>query len=200
MTDSAKGPAPILAAGGIVLRGNARPRFAVVRMRREKSWVLPKGKLQPREHPRDAAKREVLEETGHDVSVHRFLGSMAYPALGRVKIVQFWLMRASALPERELSSDVKAVKWLPLKQAIDLLSRPHEKVFLTHVGPIALDEIKKATHRKTRVARHRVTKRRPASAPAATATPHVIAMDYQRTRPSAFAKALGRWFGARHAG
>ncbi len=197
MTDSVKGPAPILAAGGIVLRGNTRPRFAVVRMRREKSWVLPKGKLLPREHPRDAAKREVLEETGHDVSVHKFLGSMAYPADGRIKIVQFWLMRTEGLPERELSSDVKAVKWLPLKQAIELLSRPHEKVFLTHVGPIALAEIKKATQRKTRVSRRGVGKRRPAAAPA---TPHVIAMDYQKTRPSAFAKALGTWFNARRAG
>ena len=64
MTDSAKRRAPILAAGGIVLRGKVRPRFAVVRLRREKAWVLPKGKLYPREHPRDAAKREVLEETG----------------------------------------------------------------------------------------------------------------------------------------
>ena len=51
MTDSAKGPVPILAAGGIVLRGTAKPRIAVVRMRREKAWVLPKGKLMPREHP-----------------------------------------------------------------------------------------------------------------------------------------------------
>src|ERR1700734_515477 len=88
MTDSAKGPAPILAAGGIVLRGTSRPRFAVVRMRREKAWVLPKGKLMPRERAHVAAKREVLEETGYDVSVHEFLGSMAYMVEGRIKIVQ----------------------------------------------------------------------------------------------------------------
>jgi 8-oxo-dGTP diphosphatase len=157
-------------------------------MRREKAWVLPKGKLMPREHPRDAAKREVLEETGHEVSVHKFLGSMAYPALGRIKIVQFWLMRASSLPERELSNDVKAVKWLPLRQAIETLSRPHEKVFLTHVGPIALNEIKKTTRKKTRSAKKR-------RSPGTPATPHVIAMDYEKTRPSAFAKALGKWFG-----
>src|SRR6202140_1804240 len=94
MTDSAKRHAPILAAGGIVLRGNARPHFAVVRLRREKAWVLPKGKLYPREHPRDAAKREVLEETGHDVKVQEFLGSVSYVAGGKLKIGQVWLMRA----------------------------------------------------------------------------------------------------------
>ena len=198
MTDSAKGPAPILAAGGIVLRGNSRPRFAVVRMRREKAWVLPKGKLQPREHPRDAAKREVLEETGHDVSVHKFLGSMAYPALGRVKIVQFWLMRASALPERELSSDVKAVKWLPLKEAVKTLTRPHEKVFLTHVGPIALSHVKRVLHEKTRSASRKgpARRRRRVASPAPAApVEHVIAMDYEKARPSTFVKALGTWIG-----
>src|ERR1700723_3221804 len=164
MTDSAKGPAPILAAGGIVLRGNSRPRFAIVRMRREKAWVLPKGKLNPREHPRDAAKREVLEETGHDVSVHQFLGSMAYPAEGKIKIVQFWLMRAAGPPVGDLTDDVKSVRWLPLKQAIDTLTRPHEKVFLTHVGPIALAAVKKSLREKSKPVRGG-NRHRSASAP-----------------------------------
>src|SRR6201996_4443449 len=118
MTDSAKGHAPILAAGGVVLRGMTRPRIAVVRLRREKAWVLPKGKLLPREHPRDAAVREVTEETGYDVSVHELLGSMSYAVEGKIKIVQFWLMRASGPPTHELMDDVKAVKWLPLKEAV----------------------------------------------------------------------------------
>jgi hypothetical protein len=30
------------------------------------------------------------------------------------------------------------VKWLPLRQAVETLSRPHEKIFLSHVGPAAL--------------------------------------------------------------
>ena len=98
MTDSAKGRVPILAAGGVVLRGMTRPRIAVVRLRHEKAWVLPKGKLFPREHARDAAVREVAEETGYDVSVHQFLGSMSYVVEARLKIVQFWLMRPAAGP------------------------------------------------------------------------------------------------------
>ena len=190
MTDSAKGHAPILAAGGIVLRGKFRPRIAVVRLRREKAWVLPKGKLMPREHARDAAKREVLEETGYNVSVHEFLGSMSYAAEGKIKIVQFWLMRALGSPARELMDDVKAVKWLTLRQAIAILSRPHEKVFLTHVGPIALSHAKRFARGRSRIrpsgAKRGVTSSKPF-------VEHVIALDYEKTQPSAFAKALATW-------
>jgi 8-oxo-dGTP diphosphatase len=191
MTDSAKGHAPILAAGGIVLRGKSRPRVAIVRLRREKAWVLPKGKLMPREHPRDGAKREVLEETGYNVSVHEFLGSMSYAAEGKIKIVQFWLMRALGSPARELMDDVKAVKWLPLRQAIAMLSRPHEKVFLTYVGPIAFDHAKKFGRAKSRgLLRNGGT--RVAKIPAGSVE-HVIAVDYDKARPNAFAKALASW-------
>jgi 8-oxo-dGTP diphosphatase len=191
MTDSAKRRAPILAAGGIVLRGKVRPRFAVVRLRREKAWVLPKGKLYPREHPRDAAKREVLEETGHDVSVHEFLGSVSYVVEGKLKIVQFWLMRAKGAPVHELNDDVKAVKWLPLRQAIDTLTRPHEKVFLTHVGPIALRAVKKSRRAKPRRSAGDLGKRR---SPHIAPVEHVIAFDYEKTRPNVV-KALSNWVG-----
>jgi len=190
MTDSAKRHAPILAAGGIVLRGKTRPRIAIVRLRREKAWVLPKGKLMPREHPRDAAKREVLEETGYRVSVHEFLGSMSYAAEGKIKIVQFWLMRAIGSPARDLMDDVKAVKWLPLRQATAMLNRPHEKVFLTHAGPLALDYFKKSWRAKSR-SLSRNGGARAKLAPASVE--HVIALDYEKTRPNAFAKALASW-------
>jgi 8-oxo-dGTP diphosphatase len=193
MTDSAKRRAPILAAGGIVLRGNVKPRFAVVRLRREKAWVLPKGKLYPREHPRDGAKREVLEETGHDVSVHEFLGSVSYVVEGKLKIVQFWLMRAIGAPVHELNDDVKAVKWLALRQAIDTLTRPHEKVFLTHVGPIALRAVKKSGRLKSRRATGNAGKRRDRGKLAAPVE-HVIAFDYEKTRPNVV-KALSNWVG-----
>src|SRR6266851_2496744 len=74
---------PVLAAGGIVLRREKIPLIAVVRLRKRDEWVLPRGKLDDGETPRDAAEREVLEETGHDVSVHEFLGTQVYESGGR---------------------------------------------------------------------------------------------------------------------
>ena len=113
--------------------------------------MLPKGKLYPGERPHVAAKREVLEETGHEVSVHEFLGSMSYPVDSKIKIVQFWHMRTIGGPVRELNRDVKAVKWLPLKEAIDTLSRAHEKVFLANVGPVVVKAAKQAVRNKQAV-------------------------------------------------
>jgi 8-oxo-dGTP diphosphatase len=129
--------APVLAAGGIVLRRDA-PLIAVVRQRKRNEWVLPKGKLDDDETPREAAHREVLEETGHDVAIHEFLGTLAYPSGGRSKIVYFWRMEADGGPVRKLMNDIKAVDWLPLEDAVARLSREYERAFLVHVGPIAL--------------------------------------------------------------
>ena len=56
-----------------------------MRLRKRNEWVLPKGKLDEGETPRAAAEREVLEETGHDVSVHEFLGTLVYEARRRLQ-------------------------------------------------------------------------------------------------------------------
>jgi len=131
----------VLAAGGIVLRREQPPRIAVVRLRKRDEWVLPKGKLDDGETPRAAAQREVLEETGHNVTVHEFLGTLVYESGGRAKAVHFWRMEAAGTQGRELMNDVRAVEWLPLEAAIARLSRASERVFLENVGPIAVSHM-----------------------------------------------------------
>ncbi|MDQ8727772.1 NUDIX domain-containing protein [Bradyrhizobium sp. LHD-71] len=134
---------PILAAGGIVVRGNTRPTIAVVQLRKG-DWVLPKGKLNRGEDALAAAQREVHEETGQTVTVKEFLGTLCYEVNGRQKIVQFWRMHPNGGPARELMRDIRQVAWLPLEKAIRKLARPHEKAFLASAGPVAIK-----SHRET---------------------------------------------------
>ncbi|HLH92845.1 MAG TPA: NUDIX hydrolase [Xanthobacteraceae bacterium] len=130
--------APILAAGGIVVRHDGKPRLAVVQLRKMSAWVLPKGKLTVGESAIAAARREVLEETGHRVSIHDFLGTLAYETGGRPKIVHFWRMQALGGPVGPLMRDVKAVEWLTLEAAMARLTHAREKAFLEQVGPAAM--------------------------------------------------------------
>ncbi|MGE3991068.1 NUDIX hydrolase [Pseudorhodoplanes sp.] len=157
---SKTGRQPIEAAGGIVMRGRVRPLFAVVQLRRQRTWVLPKGKLNRDESALAAARREAIEETGHDVSVHEFLGSVGYKSGGRPKIVRFWRMQASSRPVAKLMRDVRAVRWLPLAQATAMLTHDRERVFLEKVGPHAMRQAL-----SKRNARKIVTSRRKKAAP-----------------------------------
>jgi 8-oxo-dGTP diphosphatase len=158
---------PILAAGGIVVRGNTRPTVAVVQLRKDGDWVLPKGKLNRGEDALTAAQREVHEETGHAVTVKEFVGTLCYEVNGRAKIVQFWRMHPNGGPVRELMDDIKQVAWLPLEKAIRRLARPHEKAFLASAGPAAIK-----SHRETTAIR--VLPPAAARAPAATAEAPVV--------------------------
>ena len=144
-----------------MLRQAESPLFAVVRLRKRNEWVLPKGKLDDGETPRAAAEREVMEETGHDVSVHEFLGTLAYESRGGSKVVHYWRMEARGDAAYALMRDVKAVDWLPLPDAVDRLSRDYERAFLENVGPIALSAAAHAAAARTARAKQAAEKRRP---------------------------------------
>ena len=142
---------PILAAGGIVMRGGPEPLVAIVQLRKCNSWVLPKGKLNADESALAAARREVLEEVGHKVHIHEFLGTISYDVGDRVKVVKFWRMRAIGEPARGSTRDVKAVQWLPLHEAVEKLTRSREGAFLESVAPVVAEAVQRAA-RKSRPA------------------------------------------------
>jgi 8-oxo-dGTP diphosphatase len=173
---------PVHAAGGIVLRGGrAGPRIAVVRRSKDDRWVLPRGKLKRDENPISGARREVVEETGHRVEVHEFLGAITYLTRGRPKLVQFWRMKAAERPSRDLTPDIIEVEWLPLKAATRRLSFPLEKLFLRHVGRRVLKRRRRKSARRAGSSRKRaaaarkhtrrgIKRRRPRSRPLHRAT------------------------------
>ena len=74
-------PAPVLAAGGLVIRPRERegrqPGIEVLLVHRPDydDWSFPKGKLDPDETPKQAARREVREETGYRCKVAGKVGN-----------------------------------------------------------------------------------------------------------------------------
>jgi 8-oxo-dGTP diphosphatase len=169
----------VQAAGGIVLRQAKLPLIAVVRLRKRNEWVLPKGKLDDGETARDAAEREVNEETGHDVIVHEFLGTLVYESGGRSKVVHYWRMQADGDQVYELMTDIREVDWLPLDTAVERLSRSYERAFLENVGPMAvsaaLADIAKGKARAAPLKKRRARPAAPVSAPVAAPVPAQVA-------------------------
>lgn len=150
---------PIQAAGGIVVRGGARPLIAVVQRAKDERWVLPRGKLKRKEEPKSGARREAFEETGHRVEVRRFLGAITYQAQGRPKLVRFWHMQAAADPSRDLTRDITAVAWLPLGEAVQRLTYPLEKLFLAGVSRALVRKKRRAAHNSSKKSRGKAHKR-----------------------------------------
>jgi 8-oxo-dGTP diphosphatase len=125
----------IRAAGGVLWRpiaGGAEGgvEVAVIHRPRYDDWSLPKGKLASGELELEAAMREVLEETGHRVTVGRPLGESRYlkesPDGPREKRVRWWAMRAdggSFSPGRE----VDELRWVSLSDAQAMLTRDTDR-------------------------------------------------------------------------
>jgi 8-oxo-dGTP pyrophosphatase MutT (NUDIX family) len=118
----------IEAAGGLVWRpgdgGQSRQgnqslsgtEVALVHRPKYDDWSLPKGKLEPGEHPLLAALREVEEETGARAVPGRPLGRSRYTVDGRPKRVQYWAMRWKG-GEFRPNPEVDLVDWVPVELA-----------------------------------------------------------------------------------
>ena len=119
----------ILSAGGVLWRlaadGSGGIEVLLVHRQKYDDWSLPKGKREPGEHMLLTAVREILEET----SVHPVLGprlrTAEYLTHGRPKQVDYWSARSNH-GDAGPSHEIDAVCWLPLPQALDRLSYPHD--------------------------------------------------------------------------
>jgi ADP-ribose pyrophosphatase YjhB (NUDIX family) len=122
-------------AGGLVVDGEDRVLLIRARdLRNQPVWTLPKGALVTGETSRDAALREVREETGYHCEVVRELETVTYwfqRAGGRIrKSVKWYLMRPLA-KEGEHDHEVDEVAWADRADALTRLRYDSDRRLLT---------------------------------------------------------------------
>ena len=115
-------------AGGVVFRMDAgQPLYLLIRDSYQ-NWGFPKGHIEPGEQPDEAARREVLEETGlAGIAIRgaidtidwffRFRGQLIH------KSCQFFLMEsleATTSPQR--NEGITACRWIGFEEAETLVS------------------------------------------------------------------------------
>jgi 8-oxo-dGTP diphosphatase len=95
------------------------------------AWDVPSGFCGPREHPREAAAREVREETGLDVEVGAILGmwidSYAPDGPGADKVTLNIYFHAAAPVAGETRNDpneVAEIAWFPVDELPETLAFP----------------------------------------------------------------------------
>jgi 8-oxo-dGTP pyrophosphatase MutT (NUDIX family)/phosphohistidine phosphatase SixA len=109
----------IEAAGGVLWRtatGGSGIEVALVHRPKYDDWSIPKGKVDPGEHPVVGGVREVWEETGYTGVPGRPLGEIRYFKDGTPKRVRYWAMRVEG-GQFSASDEVDQMMWLPPREA-----------------------------------------------------------------------------------
>jgi 8-oxo-dGTP pyrophosphatase MutT (NUDIX family) len=119
----------VKAAGGVVVRerGDGGREVAIVHRPKYDDWSLPKGKLDEGEEWRDAALREVAEETGLRCEAVAELAPSTYlDRKGRRKHVRWWLMCVLDGGFRP-NDEVDELRWVPVEDAAEVLEYDHDR-------------------------------------------------------------------------
>ena len=104
----------ISAAGGVVLGRDKQggTKVSVIHRPKYMDWSLPKGKLEEGESWKEAAIREVEEETGYRCETIAELPPVSYlDRKGRRKLVRYWLMEPIE-GEFESHGEVDELRWV----------------------------------------------------------------------------------------
>ncbi|WP_428075226.1 NUDIX hydrolase [Candidatus Avelusimicrobium luingense] len=116
--------------GGVVLDGKKVLLVQVKNMKGKKIWTFPKGHIEAGETPRQAALREVLEETGYRASIiyPMIRVHYAFTLQGNYikKMVQWYLMKKLGRIGKHDASEIIAIRWVSLPKAHELVQYPSD--------------------------------------------------------------------------
>ena len=116
--------------GGVVLDGRKVLLVQVKNMKGKKIWTFPKGHIETGETPRQAALREVLEETGYKAAIIRPMIRVKYAFTFQgnhiKKMVQWYLMKKLGRIGKHDVSEILAIRWVSLPKAHELVQYPSD--------------------------------------------------------------------------
>jgi len=140
----------IEAGGGVVVDTSKRkPRYLLIHRPRYDDWSFPKGKLNRNEKYRDAALREVKEETGMVCDTVAKLSPVNYiTPNGNPKRVRYWLMNATS-GKFARNDEVDAITWVKRSQAMTLLTHVHDQAVLVEAHDIVKELRRQAKNEAT---------------------------------------------------
>ena len=127
-TDGVERPV-VKAAGGVVWRraGNGTEVVVVHRPAPRDDWTLPKGKLDRGERHRDAALREVWEETGLRCALGDRVAEIRYVTpRGEDKRVRWWAMTVVEDEGFTANDEIDALRWVPMDDLGEALTYPSD--------------------------------------------------------------------------
>jgi 8-oxo-dGTP diphosphatase len=132
----------VIAAGGVVWRKNSEDQTEVLLVHRPRydDWSLPKGKVEDGEALIACAYRELMEESGLNIKLGPFIGSVEYFVADGLKHVAYW--SASILGENEPfhpNEEVDDVLWLTLDAALIKATRESDKDILKRFADVPYD-------------------------------------------------------------
>ena len=89
-------------------------------------WGVPKGHVEANENEKETALREIKEEVGLDVIIDsgfRTINTYS-PKDGVIKDVVYFVAFSKSMDTTMQVAEVKDIKWVKLKEAIDLIEFP----------------------------------------------------------------------------
>ena len=116
--------------GGVILDGRKVLLVQVKNMKGKKIWTCPKGHIEAGETPRQAALREVLEETGYKATIIRPMIRVKYAFKFQgnyiKKMVQWYLMKKLGRIGKHDASEILSIRWVSLLKAHELVQYPSD--------------------------------------------------------------------------
>ena len=115
-------------AGGVVTREG---KVLLIRMKTLSGklvWTFPKGHLEKNERPRDAALREVAEESGYECAILSTLSLVRYSfrrekTTVRKRVRWYWMAPGRKIGKPD-PKEIYGMKWLSFDQALRMLQYP----------------------------------------------------------------------------